>query len=373
MSATYNFGSGPSQLPGAVLERFSTSFLNWKNSGMSVGELPHRGIFFQDILEETKSLVRELLGLNDEQEVLFMQGGARGQNAIVPLNLLKKSKKCDFVITGLWSKFSAKEAEKYGDVSIVNKLTTESYERIPEIDSWVIRNDTSYLHLCTNETVHGVEFQRVPDLREVNRGHVPLVLDCSSNLFSRALDLSNVALAYASTQKNLGVAGVTLVIINKKLVESCIVDPPEICPSVFSYKNVLSENSCQNTPPTIPIFVTKLVLEWIKESGGVDRLAEINAKKSKALYDYIDKSNFYYSNVDISCRSRVNIPFFLKDSSLNDNFVEGAMKRGLLNLKGHPVLGGIRASVYNGMPMKGVLNLLDWMSTFEKEYCYEAQ
>ena len=373
MKRPFNFGAGPAQLPDQVLRRLSEDAINWKGSGMAVAELPHRGKLFQEIIDETKLLIISLLGLSDSFEVLFMQGGARGQNAIIPMNLLNENKKCDHVVTGFWSTISASEARKYGNVWVANKTSTNGLKRIQNLSEWEVRSDSAYVHLCANETVDGIEFREIPDLALIGRGNVPLVVDASSNLFTRKFNLKNVGLVYAGAQKNIGIAGLTLILLNKKIVDVESIGCNKTCPSVFSYRNVLFNNSCYNTPPTLAIFITKLMLEWISEIGGVAAVESQNEKKAKAMYDFIDSSRLYSTDIDVSCRSFVNIKFFIKHPDLENNFLLGAEERGLINLKGHPSVGGMRASLYNSMPMEGVLKLLDWMSFFEKEYYYETQ
>ena len=373
MKRPFNFGAGPAQLPEQVLRRLSEEAINWKGSGMAVAELPHRGKLFQEIIDETKLLIRSLLGLPDSFEVMFMQGGARGQNAIIPMNLLNENKKCDHVVTGFWSRISVSEARKYADVWVANKISTSGLKSIQNLSEWEVRSDSSYLHLCANETVDGIEFREIPDLASIGRGTIPLVIDASSNLFTRKLNLKNVGLVYAGAQKNIGIAGLTLILLNKKIVDVESQECSTICPSVFSYRNALLNNSCYNTPPTIAILTTKFMLEWIGEMGGVEEVGGQNEKKAKAMYDFIDKSKLYSNDVDPASRSFANIKFFIKQPDLETNFLLGAEERGLINLKGHPSVGGIRASLYNSMPMEGVLRLLDWMSLFEKEYYYETQ
>ena len=372
MKRPFNFGAGPAQLPEQVLRRLSVEAINWKGSGMAVAELPHRGKLFQEIIEETKLLTASLLSLPDSFEVLFMQGGARGQNAIIPMNLLNENKKCDHVITGFWSSISASEARKYANVWIANKTSTTGLKSIQSLTEWKVRSDSSYVHLCANETVDGIEFREIPDLASIGRDTIPLVIDASSNLFTRKLNLKNVGLLYAGAQKNIGIAGLTVVLLNKKIVDVESQDCSAICPSVFSYRNALLNNSCYNTPPTLAILTTKLMLEWILEMGGVAAVGRQNEKKARAMYDFIDSSRLYSNHIDTAYRSLVNINFFIKQPELEKNFLSGAEERGLINLKGHPSIGGIRASLYNSMPMEGVLRLLDWMSLFEKEYYYET-
>ena len=366
-SRPYNFGPGPSQMPVSVLKRVSEEMMNWRNSGMSVMELPHRGKLFEKLLDETLELGTNLLGLPDSHNLIFMQGGARGQNAIIPLNILNENDVCDYLITGFWSKLSADEATKYGKVNIVAEVTSQP-KSIPSVNDWSLSNNASYLHFCANETVDGIEFHDWPNLLIDRKVNTPLIVDVSSNIFTRRLNFKKTIIAYAGAQKNIGPAGLTLVIIDKNFVESLQNKKQNKCPNVFNYKNVLNSKSCFNTPPTFAIFVTKIMFEWILESGGVSQMEETNKKKSSLIYEVIDTSSIYESNVSKECRSFVNIPFFIKKPNLTALFLNGAEERGLINLKGHSSVGGLRASIYNSMPMAGVEKLVDWLNKFEKQY-----
>ena len=367
MVRPYNFGPGPAQLPDEVLIKASDELMNWKSTGMSSMELGHRGSDFKQIISRATESATKLLNLPSTHKLLFMQGGARGQNAIVPMNLLNESLLCDFVITGYWSEQTAKEAKKYGVVNVAAS-STKNYTSIPSPESWKINKNTSYVHICSNETVHGVEFFEWPDLNIIGRGHVPLVVDMSSNILSKNMDFENIGLAYASAQKNIGPAGLTLVIIEESLLNNRDNRGLGICPSVFDYRNLIETTSLYNTPPTYSIYMAGLMFDWLIKKGGIDEIEKTNLEKSKLLYEALDLSNFYQTPVTDKFRSRVNVPFFLPNQDLNDIFIEGAKKQGLINLKGHSALGGLRASLYNSMPIEGVKALVNWLKEFENIY-----
>tara|TARA_E500000178_G_scaffold356701_1_gene437470 strand:- start:80575 stop:81639 length:1065 start_codon:yes stop_codon:yes gene_type:complete len=353
-------------MPEEVLLRLREEMMNWKESGMSVLELPHRGSYFQEILDETAALGAKLLGLPSSHSLVFMQGGARAQNALIPLNLLGEKKKCDYLITGLWSEVSAKEARKYGEVGVVASIDASPLA-IPPMEEWVLDKNACYLHFCSNETVQGVEVHDWPTFQKLS-SKVPMVVDVSSNIFTRQLDFSETAIAYAGAQKNTGPAGVTLVVLNKNFLEKNNKKKHKFCPSVFDYSNVLENNSCFNTPPTLAIFITKLMFEWIEKLGGVEKMEWLNRQKADRLYNFLDESSFYSSNVKECSRSRVNIPFFLPSNHLMKPFLLGAREKGLLNLQGHKLTGGLRASLYNSMPLEGVNKLVHWLIEFEKQF-----
>ncbi len=354
-------------MPFSVLERVSKEMMNWRNSGMSVMELPHRGRLFVELLDETLELGSSLLGLPDSHRLIFMQGGARGQNAIIPLNLLNENDVCDYLVTGFWSKLSADEATKYGNVNIVAEVSIQP-RSIPPIKDWNLSKDASYFHFCANETVDGIELHNWPDLLVERKINTPLIADVSSNIFTRRLNFKKTVVAYAGAQKNIGPAGLTLVIVDKNFIENIQNKKQNKCPNVFNYNNVLKNKSCFNTPPTFAIFATKIMFEWIKESGGILQMEKINKKKSSLLYEAIDTSSIYESNVNKEYRSFVNIPFYIREPKLTSLFLNGAEERGLINLKGHSSVGGLRASIYNSMPFNGVEKLVDWLIKFEKKY-----
>jgi phosphoserine aminotransferase len=359
----YNFSPGPAALPQEVLEQAAAEMLDWHGSGMSVMEMSHRGAHFTSIYEQAQADLRELLAIPADYSVLFMQGGAIAENAIVPLNLIGKTGKADYVINGWWSVKSAREAAKYGDVKVVANSedatqTQGKFRTIPPVDTWAVRSDAAYLHICGNETLDGIEFQQWP---KFNNG-VPLVVDASSHILSRPLDVNQFGVLYGGAQKNIGPSGLTIVIIRNDLLGHAL----PVCPSAFDYKLVADNQSMFNTPPTFAIYVAGLVFQWLKKKGGVAAMEQVNIAKAKLLYDCIDASSLYVNHVDKSVRSRMNVTFYLRDESLNQAFIDGAKDAGLLNIKGHKAVGGMRASIYNATPLAGVQALVAFMRDFEK-------
>lgn len=358
MTRAYNFSAGPAVLPQPVLEQAAAEMLDWHGSGMSVMEMSHRGREFISIYEQAESDLRQLLAVPPNFRILFMQGGGLGENAIAPMNL-SRGGKVDFVITGSWSQKSHKEAGRYCDAQVAATNEAGHHTTMPAPPSWKLRGGLSYVHLCSNETIHGVEFQNLPDLKAL--GHdAPLVIDCSSHILSRSIDWSRVAVAFAGAQKNIGPAGVTLVFVRDDLLGHAL----PICPSAFDYKTVADNQSMYNTPPTYGIYIAGLVFQWVKREGGVAEMERRAIERSSLLYDYIDGSGFYVNRVAREARSRMNVPFFLNDERLNDDFLAGAKERRLLQLKGHKSVGGMRASIYNAMPLAGVQALVDYMREF---------
>jgi phosphoserine aminotransferase len=352
----FNFSAGPAALPEEVLRQAAEEMLDWRGSGMSVMEMSHRGREYMSIHEEALVDVRELLEVPASHHILFMQGGGLAQNAIVPMNLLGSRKTADYVVTGSWSHKSFKEAAKYCTPHLVaSGETPAGFTRAPQRSEWRLSDDPAYVHLCTNETIHGVETFDVPDL-----GDIPLVADISSNALSRPLDVAKFGAMYAGAQKNIGMAGVTLVIVREDLLERAL----EICPSAFEWKTVAANNSMYNTPPTYAIYIAGLVFKWLKRQGGLKAIEARNLEKSKLLYDTIDASDFYINNVERASRSRMNVPFFLADESRNEEFLAGAKARGLIQMKGHKSVGGMRASIYNAVPLEGVKALVEYMLEF---------
>ncbi len=354
----FNFSAGPAALPEPVLQQAAADMLDWNGSGMSVMEMSHRGPEFMGIHAEAMALLRELLAVPDGYQVLFMQGGGLGENAIVPLNLLGANHKADFVVTGSWSKKSFKEAQRYGDIRLaVDAAQNGLYQRIPPVSGWKLRADAAYVHVCTNETIDGVEFYFAPDT-----GTTPLVADMSSHILSRPVEVSKYDLIFGGAQKNIGPAGLTIVIIRDELLDQA----HPLCPSAFHYKTVAEHDSMYNTPPTYAIYIAGLVFKWLKAQGGLAGIEAKNIAKAQLLYGFIDGSGLYENRVDPACRSRMNVPFFLKDEALNEAFLQGAKARGLVQLKGHRSVGGMRASLYNAMPIEGVQALTGYMAEFEK-------
>ncbi len=353
----YNFSAGPAALPEAVLSQVAADMLNWQGSGMSVMEMSHRGKHFGEIHAQALADFRELMAVPPEFKVLFMQGGGLGENAIVPMNL-SGGGVVDFVDSGIWSKKSAKEAAKYATVRVAAQ--TEGREGIPDAGAWKLSPDAAYVHICSNETINGLEFFDLPDLKALGCD-APLVADMSSHILTRQIDWSRVGLAFAGAQKNIGPAGLTIVVIREDLLDRAL----PICPSAFHYKTVAENDSMYNTPPTFAIYVAGLVFKWVKAQGGVAAMGALAQAKSDALYAAIDGSELYSNPIHVSCRSRMNVPFFLSDDALNASFLEGAQAAGLLQLKGHKSVGGMRASLYNAVPAAAVQALTQYMREFE--------
>jgi phosphoserine aminotransferase len=362
MSRPFNFSAGPATLPEEVLQQAAAEMLDWHGSGMSVMEMSHRGKEFVSIYEETESDIRELLSVPQEFSILFMQGGGIAENAIVPLNL-SAGQKADYVITGNWSDRSQKEARKYCQVNIAASNEAEGHTRLPAPASWQLSPDARYVHVCTNETVHGVEMHELPDLRALGSA-APLVIDFSSHMASRPVDWSRVGLAYGGAQKNVGPAGLTLVFVRRDLLGHAL---PH-CPTAFDYQVLSSHQSMYNTPPTYAIYIAGLTFKWLKKQGGIFAIEQRNKIKAQLLYDFIDGSDLYTSFVAKDCRSRMNVPFFLREDKLNDLFLAGAKEHQLLQLKGYKTLGGMRASLYNAMPLEGVQALVNYMRAFELKH-----
>lgn len=364
----YNFSAGPATIPVEVLEQAAAEMLDWQGSGMGVMEMSHRGKEFISICEQAEEDLRELMAIPQEFQILIMQGGGLAQNAIVPLNL-SRGGTVDFVVTGSWSQKSYREAEKYAsEVNLIASGEKSSFTTIPDPAQWQLSRGASYLHLCSNETIDGVEFHELPDLKALG-SDVPLVIDFSSHVASRPVDWSRVGLAFAGAQKNLGPAGLTLVVVHEDLLGQALAT----CPSAFNYQIVSDHQSMYNTPPTWSIYVAGLTFQWLKRQRegdltGIAAIEQRNIAKAQLLYDTIDQSAFYVNKVAPYCRSRMNIPFYLQNEAHNDAFLAGAKERGLLQLKGHKSVGGMRASLYNAMPIEGVQALTAYMQEFESKF-----
>ena len=369
----YNFSAGPAAIPEPVLRRAAAEMLDWpfpdgRRSGMGVMEMSHRGEAFGIILQQALDDLRELLAIPDNFRILFMQGGGLAENAIVPLNL-SHGEAASFVVTGGWSQKSHAEAGKFcqarlaANAAVQDASGATSYTHIPAPESWQLDAGSRYVHICSNETIHGVEFHQLPDLAALGC-NAPLVVDFSSNVASRPMDWSKVGLAFGGAQKNLGPAGLTLVVVREDLLGQAM----QHCPSAFDYTLVAKNNSMYNTPPTYGIYMAGLTFQWIKAQGGVAALEAQNIAKAQLLYDFLDSSSFFSNRVDKACRSRMNVPFFLADESRNADFLAGAQQRGLLQLKGHKSVGGMRASIYNALPMAGVQALVDYLREFEAKH-----
>ena len=361
MKRPYNFSAGPATMPETVLQQAAAEMLDWHGSGMGVMEMSHRGKEFISIYEQAEADLRELLSVPANFKILFMQGGALAENAIVPLNLARGGA-VDFVVTGGWSQKSFKEAGKFCQARLAASTQGSGFTTLPAPASWQFGSDARYVHLCSNETIHGVEFHQLPDLKALGCD-APLVVDFSSNVASRPIDWSRVGLAFGGAQKNLGPAGLTLVVVREDLLGHAV---PH-CPSAFDYQLVAEAGSMYNTPPTYAIYMAGLVFQWLKRQGGIAGIEAANIAKAQLFYDYLDGSGLYENRVAKDCRSRMNIPFFLRDESRNDAFLAGAKAAGLLQLKGHKSVGGMRASLYNAMPIEGVQALIAYMQEFERK------
>ncbi len=359
MTRVYNFSAGPAVLPEEVLQQAREELLDWHGSGMSVMEMSHRGKEFIAIAERAEAGLRELLDIPANYKVLFLQGGATAQFAAVPLNLLRAKTKADYLNTGHWSKKAIAEASKYCTVNVVASSEADKFTRIPALQEWKLDPGAAYVHYTPNETIAGVEFHWIPDT-----GKVPLVADMSSTILSRPLDVARFGVIYAGAQKNIGPAGLTIVIVREDLIGDA--DPRT--PTVLDYQIQAKEGSMHNTPPTYAWYIAGLVFEWLKKKGGLAEMARINERKARKLYDCIDNSGGFYKNpVDPACRSWMNVPFTLPDPALDEEFLQGARAAGLVQLKGHRSVGGMRASLYNAMPEAGVDVLVDYMKFFAKK------
>jgi phosphoserine aminotransferase len=360
MGRAFNFSAGPAVMPEAVLQQAAAEMLDWHGSGMSVMEMSHRGKEFISIYEQAEADLRELLAVPAHFKILFMQGGGLAENAIVPLNL-SQGGAMDFVLTGSWSQKSLKEAGKYGQARMAASAQDGGFTTLPAPATWQIGAESRYVHICGNETIHGVEFHELPDLKALGCD-APLVVDFSSHVASRPVDWSRVGLAFGGAQKNLGPAGLTLVIVREDLIGHALL----YCPSAFDYKLVADNQSMYNTPPTYSIYIAGLVFQWLKKNGGIAAMEQRNIAKAQLLYDFLDSSSLFENRVAKDCRSRMNVPFFLRDESRNEAFLAGAKAANLLQLKGHKSVGGMRASIYNAMPIEGVQALVAYMREFEK-------
>jgi len=351
-----NFSAGPAVLPEPVLQQAAAEMLDWHGSGMSVMEMSHRGKEFIAIAAKAEADLRTLLAIPPNYKVLFLQGGAIGENAIVPMNLLGARTSIDFVNTGEWSKKSIKEAKKYAKVNIAASAEDRSFTYVPPQSTWKLDPSAAYVHCCTNETIGGVEYHFTPDT-----GDVPLVADMSSHLLSRPIDVARYGVIYGGAQKNIGPAGLTIVIVRDDLLDRAL----PITPSAFHWKEQAEADSMLNTPPTYAIYIAGLVFEWLLGKGGLAAIERENVAKAKLLYDYLDSTTFYTNPVARGDRSRMNVPFRLPDEALDEPFLKGAKERGMVQLKGHRSVGGMRASIYNAMPMAGVEALVAYMKDFE--------
>ncbi len=358
LSRAYNFSAGPSILPEDVLERALKEMLNYNQTGQSVMEMSHRSQEFKTIIEETETLIRKIMDIPSNYKVLFLQGGASSQFSMVPLNLMNKNNKADYLITGMWAKKAYLEGCKYGNCNIVASSEDKNFSCIPTINPESFSSDADYFHICFNNTIYGTKLCAIPDT-----GSVPLVADMSSCILSEPIDVSKFGVLYAGAQKNLSCAGLTIVIIREDL----ICEPMDFTPTMFSYKVHSNANSLYNTPPTYAIYICNLMLHWLDEHiGGLKNMKRINEKKADFLYDFIDSSNLFHGTCRKSDRSIMNVTFTTKDKTIDDKFIKEAKEMNIINIGGHRKVGGMRASIYNAMPFDNVHRLVEFMETFEK-------
>lgn len=361
MRKVYNFSAGPGMLSEEVLRQAQEEMLNWHGTGMSIMELGHRGVEFQSVVEQAEADLRELMGIPDHYHVLFLPGGATAQFAMVPINLMGSKKQADYIDTGIWSKKAIDEAKRYGEVNVATRIKIEDEKvLIPPQDEWSLNKNASYLHFTPNETIEGIEFDWVPETHGV-----PLVADMSSNILSKPINVNDYGIIYAGAQKNIGQAGITIVIIRDDLVQH----PLPGMPTLYSYAVHVEHKSFYNTPPVYAWYIAGLTFAWMKRQGGVKHFAELNQRKSAKLYQFIDEhADFYTNAIHPSCRSRMNVSFNLVNKDLTECFLNEATESGLTNLKGHRLSGGMRASIYNPMPEVGVDALIDFMKAFARKY-----
>ena len=359
MPRVYNFSAGPSMLPEPVLNKAAAELLDYQGSGQSVMEMSHRSKVFMGIYEEAQALWREVMGIPENYKVLFLQGGASSQFAAVPMNLMTKSGKADYVLSGQFSTKAYKEAARYGDCKVVASSKDDNFSHIPALNPQEFRPDADYFHICMNNTIYGTVWNTLPDT-----GSVPLVADISSCILSKPIDVTKFGLLYAGAQKNVAPAGLTIVIVREDLLG----EPMECTPTMFNYKVMAENDSMYNTPPCWPIYISKLVLEWIRDDiGGLAKMEERNVRKAQLLYDFLDQSQLFQGCADKDSRSIMNVTFVTGDKDLDAKFVKEAAEAGFVNLKGHRSVGGMRASIYNAMPEEGIQKLVAFMQKFEQE------
>lgn len=357
MERVYNFSAGPSMLPLPVLEKAQKEMLNYGGSGMSVMEMSHRSKWFDDIIKDAEAAIRRLMNIPDNYKVMFLQGGGSTQFAMIPLNLMTTGN-CDLVNTGQWSKKAMQEAKKFGTVNVVASSEDKVFNYIPALDSSKFNKDADYFYITYNNTIYGTRYTELPET-----GNVPLVCDMSSNIMSEVVDVSKFGLIFAGAQKNIGPAGVTVVIMREDLIGKAKDD----CPTMLNYKTHADAGSLYNTPPCYAIYIAKLVFDWLEEMGGVAAMQKINEEKAAILYDFLDNSMMFRGTVVPKDRSLMNVPFVTDDDDLNAKFIKEATANGFVNLKGHRTVGGMRASIYNAMPVEGVKSLVEFMKKFEME------
>lgn len=358
MSEVYNFNAGPGMLPREVMQQAQTELMNWNNTGASIMELSHRSEHFLNLVSESEKDLRELLSISNDYHILFLPGGSRTQFSVVPMNLIDQFHSAAYVLTGIWGEGASEEAAQYTDVNIVASDKSAGFTTIPDENTWKDYSKSAYLHYVDNETVNGVEFNFIPHSK-----NVPLICDMSSNILSRVFDVNRFGLIYACAQKNISIAGITIVIIRSDLLKRKAMP---MTPKMYQYAIQQKAESMYNTPPTYPWYLAHLVFKWIKKHGGIAAMEKRNAEKAKKIYDYLDSQDFYLSRVNQQYRSRMNIIFNLPTEELDAKFVFAAAKNNLIGLKGHRIVGGIRASIYNAMPIEGVEKLIEFMRYFEK-------
>ena len=358
MSRVYNFSAGPSMLPEEVLKKAAAEMLDYEGSGQSVAEMSHRSKEFETIIKDAEALLRELMNIPDNYKVLFLQGGASTQFAAIPMNFMNGSGKADFIITGQWAKKAYAEAQKYGDCKVVASSADKTFSYIPKTTKEDFRQDADYAYVCLNNTIYGTIFKEIPDT-----GDVTLIADISSCFLSEPLDVTKFGMVYGGAQKNVAPSGLTIAIIREDLLGNA----RDYCPSMLNYQIHADNSSLYNTPPCYTIYICKLVLEWIKSLGGLEAMAERNRKKAEILYNFLDNSKMFKGTVVKEDRSLMNVPFVTDSEELNAKFVKEAKEAGFVNLKGHRTVGGMRASIYNAMPIEGVEKLVEFMTKFEKE------
>lgn len=359
MARVHNFCAGPAALPQEVLEQARDELLDWQGLGISVMETSHRNPEYMAVAAEAERDLRDLMAIPDNYRVLFMQGGATAQFAMVPLNLLGPNGKADYINTGHWSTKAIKEGRRFAEVNVAASSEEQSFTTVPDVSTWKLDSEASYIHYTPNETIGGLEIFDIPDV-----GSVPLVADMSSNILSRPMDVSRYGLIYAGAQKNIGPAGLTIVIVRDDLLGRAA----DACPTLMNYQNISDNDSMLNTPPTFGLYLAGLVFKWLKRQGGIEAMAEVNRRKAEKLYAAIDDSEFYSNSIDVRYRSLMNVPFRLKNDDLNVEFLSQAASRQLLNLRGHRAVGGMRASIYNAVREESVDALIEFMADFEKQY-----
>ena len=358
MSRVYNFSAGPSMLPTEVLKTAAAEMLEYGTSGQSVMEMSHRSKEYQAIIDEAEADLREIMNIPDNYTVLFLQGGASTQFAMVPMNLMNKNKKADYVVTGQWAKKAYKEAARYGNARVIASSEDKTFSYIPKITPDMIDPEADYVHICMNNTIYGTKWQNLPET-----GDVPLVADISSCILSEPIDVSKFGVLYAGAQKNVAPAGLTIVIIRNDLIGNAM----DITPTMLNYQTHSENGSMFNTPPCYTIYIAGLVFKWIKNIGGLDYMRKINSEKAAMLYDFLDNSKLFKGTVVTEDRSLMNVPFVTGNEELDAKFVKESKAAGFVNLKGHRSVGGMRASIYNAMPVDGVKKLIEFMKKFEEE------